>query len=432
MGRPRKRPLAETQAREVAPQDSDATVQPLVQTPTTTTATTTPPIPLPMQPQQQTMQQQQQLPLFFPPLDSSTLGMDLDMSFLDVGGPNISFLDLLGGDPQSASALPGIFNEIAPKEQPHDSGGAIWPISGGMTEINFDPSLPLPVPAPGLPPPLAEEFSLDQLTSFMTMPEVPEESPSLSPSSSHATTADATGAASNPGSCTCLTELYLAMDSLQNLAGDLAPALLAARSAARAAHDAILCPVCGFPPLDVGHAPALSTFQSLMMLGALLPAISGAYMRILEMVDAEVARATAENRKLTFSLAGYGGIWGKLQEEDARCGASTYLEGARLDPTMWRLTVRALLKVDVYGINHKTAGATRTCEFEQPGLKDIIALLEERSRTRHEQLDALVASGAVVRPCAAPYVSLANETDKPTCLRIIDIAKRSMDDLIIP
>ena len=429
MGRPRKRPLTETQAREVAPQDSDATVQPLVQplTPTTptTTTTTTPPTPLPMQPLQQTMEQQLQLPLFFPPLDTSTLGMDLDMSFLDVGGPSISFLDLLGGDPQSASALPGIFNEVAPKEQPHDAGGGIWPVLGDMTEINFDPSLPVPAP------PLAEEFSFDQLTPFMTMPDVPEESPSLSPSSSHATTADATGT-SNPGSCTCLTDLYLAMNSLQNLPSELAPALLAARSAARAAHDAILCPVCGFPPLDVGHTPALSTFQSLMMLGALLPGISGAYMRILEMVDAEVARATAENRKLVFTLAGYGGIWGKLKEEDGRCGASAYLEGARLEPAMWRLTVRALLKIDVYGVNHKTAGMMRTCEFEQPGLKDIIELLEERSRSRHEQLDALVASGAALRPCAAPYVSLANETDKPTCLRIIDIAKRSMDDLIIP
>ncbi len=431
MGRPRKRPLAETQAREVAPKESDATVQPLGQTttPTTTTTSTTPSPPLPMQPQQQTMQQQLPLPLFFPPLDSATLGMDLDMSFLDVGGPNISFLDLLSGDPQSASALPGIFNEVAPKEQPHDAGGGIWPIAGGLTEINFDPSLPMTAPAPA--PPLPEEFSFDQLTPFMTMPEVPEESPSLSPSSSHATPADGS-AASNPGTCTCLTGLYLAMESLQNLPSELAPALLAARGAARAAHDAILCPVCGFPPLEVGHTPALATFQSLMMLGGLLPSISGAYMQILEMVDAEVARATAENRKLTFSLAGFGGIWGKLKEEDGRCGASAYLEGAQLEPAMWRLTVRALLKIDVYGVNHKTAGMIRTCEFEQPGLKDIIELLEERSRTRHEQLDALVASGAVVRPCATPYISLANETDKPTCLRIIDIAKRSLDDLIIP
>ncbi len=102
---------------------------------------------------------------------------------------------------------------------------------------------------------------------------------------------------------------------------------------------------------------------------------------------------------------------------------------------MWRLTVRALLRVDVYGINNTSNQDTRNCpfDFDQPGLKDIITMLEERSRSRHAQLDAMVASGAVehVAGCGM-YVPLSSETDKPTCLKIIDIAKKSIDDLVIP
>jgi hypothetical protein len=192
----------------------------------------------------------------------------------------------------------------------------------------------------------------------------------------------------------------------------------------------------------------------MMMLGALLPSLSNAYKTILAMVDDEARAASEQNRKLVFDLASYGGLWGSLGEDGAPgdCGATDRVNGAVLEPAMWRLTLRALLKIDVYGMRECAAGGRGpgtelgdvgegpvtgqgTAVF-QPGLKDIIAMMEERSRVRHEQIDRLVAEG-VLRfddgGCGTEYVPLNNARgEKPTCFRIIDIAKRSMQGLVIP
>lgn len=168
-----------------------------------------------------------------------------------------------------------------------------------------------------------------------------------------------------------------------------------------------------------------------MMLGAILPSLSNAYKQILEMVDAETAAADG---KITFELASYGGLWGMLGASDNVCGAADKVDGAVLDPGMWRLTVRALLKIDVYGIDGSTAGwGGAICEgFKQPGLKNIIAMMEERARLRHETLDGMMARGEVNdHTRCGQYYSLCSAS-KPTCLRIIDIAKQSMRTLDIP
>jgi hypothetical protein len=106
---------------------------------------------------------------------------------------------------------------------------------------------------------------------------------------------------------------------------------------------------------------------------------------------------------------------------------------------MWRLTVRALLKIDVYGLTDCTPALDALgpgkagSPLWQPGLKDIIQMMEDRSRTRHEQIDALVAAGALQVDGQCEYVPLdAGTGEKPTCFRIIDIAKKSMQSLIIP
>ncbi len=186
--------------------------------------------------------------------------------------------------------------------------------------------------------------------------------------------------------------------------------------------------------MEMSCKPYLPSLQSMMMLGALLPSLSNAYMRILTMVDAEAASADADRRKIKFTLEDYGGLWGWMAKMDPiRCGAADRLEGALLEPTLWRLTMRAMLKMDVYGINaNMTPGIEGDGNEEpnQPGLKDIINMMEERSRRRHLHLEEMVASGVELKS-ACQYVPLGS-TEKPTCMRIIDIAKRSMDELVIP
>ncbi|KAK0617909.1 hypothetical protein B0T17DRAFT_473812, partial [Bombardia bombarda] len=415
MGRPRKRPHAEV---EVAPEET-----PIFNLPS--------------------------LPVFgSTSFDStsfdSTIGMDLELSFLDVGNSDINFLDLLGGD-FSVPIVPAIqphtqtqiLTDPAPLKdsQAVYTGGGSWHLGDHLGTIDFD------VPATALPPlALAQEITLEEITHIIS-PDVTNcetmAVPGLTPGSGSSSSSPE-AVSVDPAACSCFSRLYLAMDSLRRLPSDVDGAIRVARSAAKAAHDAVICLVCGMPPLEITNIPPIPSFQNMMMLGALLPSISNAYIRILDMVEATAQRAVDQRQKLPFNLRIYGGIWGMLLRQDIRCHAADNLEGAPLEPHMWRLTVRALLKLDVYGVNEVAPELTVDLStnsnrqpFFQPGLKDIINMMEERSRNRHEQLDALIAEG-VINPASGGcgYTALVN--GKPNCLRIIDIAKTAMDDLIIP
>ncbi|KAK0734088.1 hypothetical protein B0T26DRAFT_634231 [Lasiosphaeria miniovina] len=378
------------------------------------------------------------------PFDS-TFAMDLELSFLDMDSTNLNFLDLLGSDFLAAplsSASPYLGDAGLPASAkstgPPNSGGSF--VSGDMwnlANIDFDALEPAASPPS---PSAANKSTLDEGANFSaTSSQSPDTVPGLSPPSTNSPKTHLHGAHQEQQFfptpvCICLSSLYLALDSLRNLPTEVGPAMMVARTASRTAHDAVLCPVCGMLPLEpCGGARCktpVSSLQTMMMLGALLPSLASAYMQILDLVEAEAARAGAEGRKMTFNLKEYGGVWGQLAATGFRCEATKKLDGSMLEPGMWRLIVRALLKMDVYGTISKMASLTG-CRQTQPGLKDIIEMMEDRSRTRHEELDALVDSGAIERPDDQYYIPLSSG-EKPTCLRIIDIAKKSMDDLVIP
>ncbi|KAL2022675.1 hypothetical protein VTK56DRAFT_4756 [Thermocarpiscus australiensis] len=362
----------------------------------------------------------------------SSIGMDLDLSFLDMSNPDMNFLEMIGFNNESSDAPvlaatdQGTSAYAKPLAGESAGPGCFW--SSQLGEINFD--APLSAPAP---PPQATEVTSDEVAHILSA-DLAETLPSLSPpSSSTPSTHSSLLEQESARTCGCLTALYLALDSLQTLPQEVGEAMRVARTAAKTAHDTILCPVCGDPPLELSAGKtSVISLQSMLMLGALLPSLSNAYMRILGMVDAHAAAADVERRKIRFTLDRYGGLWGWMAQRDkVKCGVAERLEGAELEPILWRLTVRALLKMDVYGVNSLTAGIDNTEGVRQPGLKDIINMMEERSRRRHQMIDDMIASGAMKIPSCG-YVPLSSASDKPTCLRIIDIAKRSMDDLIIP
>lgn len=58
--------------------------------------------------------------------------------------------------------------------------------------------------------------------------------------------------------------------------------------------------------------------------------------------------ATAENRDIAFLLEASGGLWGHLAG-DRGCPEFERLQDKPIEPEMWRQTMRALLKTDVYG-----------------------------------------------------------------------------------
>ncbi|KAK1834788.1 hypothetical protein QBC39DRAFT_251846 [Podospora conica] len=385
----------------------------------------------------------------FPPFDN-TLNLELDLSFLDFDNPNLNFFELIE-DP-NFPPLPDLDGPPAPKKPntaleapiistaPHgtpDPTSNVWLSDFLSNDINFD--LPTdPPPYPDLP----DAISREDIESIMAA-DIPSPLPSLSPATSHTSPSTTTSSPPSlpPAPCACLLTLYLALDSLQRLPTEVGAAMKVARTAARQAQACIACPTCGDPPLDASmHKPAIGPFQTLMMLGALLPSLSHAYMRILSMVDEATFSATAERRRIHFAIDDYGGLSGGMMDRCREQGGAALMREP-LEPMMWRLLVRALLKIDVYGMHEASAGvdigaagrgvdlaAAAAGGCSQPGLKDIIATVEERSRRRHEQLDMALAMGLVEKPADCEYDIGA----EPPCMKIINIAKKSMRELIIP
>ncbi|KAI6350802.1 hypothetical protein MCOR25_010383 [Pyricularia grisea] len=239
--------------------------------------------------------------------------------------------------------------------------------------------------------------------------------------------------ATDPGPpCGCLAKLYLALDSLQNLPAEVGPAMACARSAAKTAYGVTECPSCSPPALaSPTFRASVQAYQNMLILGALLPSIANAYHRILAMVDAEVARATVQGREIPFSLQQYGGLWGRLGTD--ACSNVAALERQTLAPIMWRTTVRALLRVDVYG--YKFAGQTgdnsiKTLARRQVGLRDIVDYLLERQRMRHAMIDDLCASGKMIQSQLHGHQPTP-PGEKHNCERILEVARISIEHLVI-
>ncbi|KAK8087946.1 hypothetical protein PG997_002907 [Apiospora hydei] len=249
--------------------------------------------------------------------------------------------------------------------------------------------------------------------------------------------------------CACTANLYLALDSMQRLSNSVTEGIRQARVAAKTAYQVVNCPVCNgasdrmlaseaelAESMSQFSPHAMQNFQNLMLLGTLIPSIAHAYERILGLVDKEAARAQAERREIPFRMEGYGGLWGPLAE-DGGCGTGKLLEYRLMEPTIWRLTVRALLRVDVYGINEPVdttmsglpASNAVSMDMCHLGLKDLVIQMENRSRARHAVMDPMVQAGKCGNYSAV--LKLHKEGETPTCQRIIALARQAIDNLVI-
>ena len=225
-------------------------------------------------------------------------------------------------------------------------------------------------------------------------------------------------------SCACLANMYLALDSLQKLPSNTRDAMCAARYASRVAHDCVQCPLCSVPMSTNGKID-IQCLQNVMVLGGLLPVIADAYRRIVLMVDNEAQCARAEQRKLFFSTNEFGGLWGRIAQEKIYMDNSSGMMGD-MDPILWRQIVRSMLKLDVYGMN--TCGDSSGEGFKHLGLSDIIDMMERRSLRRHEMIDENPELRGSIMETVEHQVMIPGE--KSTCLKIIDIAKIAVQNII--
>ncbi|GAP87349.2 putative c6 finger domain-containing protein [Rosellinia necatrix] len=265
--------------------------------------------------------------------------------------------------------------------------------------------------------------------------------PALSPPNSNTTSSPQSSSTGSAGAtprvpnCDCTATLYSALACMQKIPSEVEPAIRQARLAAKTAYEVVNCPSCSFRLDPPGHNQLESFemmrgFQNMMLLGTLIPSIVQAYAQMLAIVDEETNRAVAERRKVVFQLTGLGGIWGRFADEDEDlCGARRNFNYREMEPVMWRLAVRALLKIDVYGISGCRGSEATVADPFHLGLKDIVLLMENKSKARHALLDAMVGAGVWQPPNCVFSSHKPGET--PTCQRIISIARSSVEQLYI-
>lgn len=235
-------------------------------------------------------------------------------------------------------------------------------------------------------------------------------------------------------SCGCLSSLYMALESLSNLPRQILPAMRITRSASKVAHEVIVCKTCGRGLDDPTQSPPIQSFQNLMFLGTLVPSACNAYTAIVEMVDAEYHQAKAENRLLHFSFHDVGGQWGhSLDQDPAACLDIQSFDNCDLDPDVWRRIMLAILRLDVYG-SEETALCRRGGPARTKGLKDIITLLDERTRQRHDAIDQLTAQGNMPKHSHYMMFQPSGNQCKPedrNCVRVLHVARVALDNLVI-
>ncbi|KXJ95549.1 hypothetical protein Micbo1qcDRAFT_27244 [Microdochium bolleyi] len=376
----------------------------------------------------------------------------------NVADPGMALIDLLLGeenlyDMSSSLDFMGLSTEAQvpdfhlPMETPKESQDQ-YQFSWGGDVGNFDFG-----PSDQVQGFSNSDYDLDSFLAA-TEPSPPvEQVPALSPhNSNYASTPDSPATTTNYTSvtaaspalptqrCGCSGALYLALTSLHSLEKDVTGAVRQARLAAKTAYEVVNCSVCAptIEQLPLITAPiAMQAFQNKMLLGTLIPSIVHAYSTILRMADAESQAARAERRQLVFKLNDLGGIWGGISGGGPGngCNATQQYNFREMDPTLWRLTVRALLKLDVYGLSHNVMMGDEYGGPREPfhlGLRDIVNLMDAKSKARHAFMDSMVANGVALPDCSSTGLQTHKQGETPTCQKIIDIARQSIDNLVIP
>lgn len=275
----------------------------------------------------------------------------------------------------------------------------------------------------------------DSWQRFVASPRLwpPEESPW--PASSDMSTAvespPSTAVRAMPStSCGCLSSLYLATESLGNLPPEVHSVLRVAKAACKVAQEVVECRHC-FDAFvnDPLKPPPIQSFQNLMSLGSLVPSACNAYASILGMVDRETAAALAKTQTLFFKDV--GGVWATDVDGDGPCSALHRLSDKYLEPDVWRLTIRVIVRLDVYGLGD-VPGSAPPCR-RLKGIKDTLARLDEKARRRHEIVDEIVVNGCAPRH-PRYLLSPSNQPCPPkqrSCVRIIETARTALNRLTI-
>ncbi|KAI0385951.1 hypothetical protein F5Y04DRAFT_245120 [Hypomontagnella monticulosa] len=353
----------------------------------------------------------------------------------DTSDPGLAFISMLTSDSD--------FDLMGSPSQEKGYSWAFGYTGDSLGDIGFDT---VPQHTPSFSPPNIDPSLFISALEPPSADQVPNLSPNSASTPESVSSSCSTATPSQPSqpsqlprpskapaqTCAHTAALYLALDSMQQVPPGVENAIGHARRATKTAYDVVYCPVCSFkiePPDHAASADIMRNFQNLMLLAALIPSIVHAYMRILEAVDEEACRATQERRRLIFQLHGFGGIFWDTGDEH-QCDTTGELNHREMEPAMWRLAVRALLKADVYGLSGLDADAAEMAPLHI-GLKDIVLQMEQKSKARHAVMDAMINSGTWKDTPSSCGLKMHAAGETPTCQKVIAIAKASIDQLII-
>ncbi|UKZ79530.1 hypothetical protein TrVFT333_007287 [Trichoderma virens FT-333] len=386
--------------------------------------------------------------LFSPSLTSETSYLDLLPDY-DSGNSNLFDIDDNAAFTYFSLDSQGLFDGVG---MPAMNIGQADPLEG----ISFDETDPS---IATMSKDLNDSLQRYMVSQYLQASTPSEPSPSANSSncfeSLGSTTTDTTspvlGAArAHPtSSCDCLSSLSLALGSLNRLPSDVLSAMRVAREATKIAHDSLNCAQCYQDMYDLTKPPPISRFQSMMCLGALVPSACNAYAAILEMVDRDTERAKQEFQMLYFSYKEVGGIWTRVADEDSAsdnpdCALLKSYNNRYLEPDTWRTTMRAILKVEVYGFKCGSTSAASSVDGDNPcscvnvhrGLRDVVTLLDQENQKRHDIADALIQTGQHHLIWHSPYF-LMSGPPKPfpredrQCMRMLDMARMALSNLVI-
>jgi hypothetical protein len=181
-------------------------------------------------------------------------------------------------------------------------------------------------------------------------------------------------------------------------------------------------------------APPIQCYQNMMLLATLIPSACNAYAMILEMIDKETDSARRDNRQMWFSFQELGALPGRAGEQEG-CASMAALNNRSMEPAMWRMVMRNVLRLDVYG-QHPTPDQANDHGFQSRGLKDVVTAMEDRSRRRHAVLDKLAAEGKMPHDnmfhrhnSKDAYQPVPEE--QRNCMRVLDAARVALENLVI-
>lgn len=369
--------------------------------------------------------------------------IDPSLSFLDdnTGASNMDFMDLLPSNfhlvsqPEPHGYFSGETRGSHHSSAPFNMSG-VDPLGGGIHLDELDPSLKAASSTPHDPSDAFQRYLTERNTYS---------SAAAAPTPPESTLSDPSNSMGSPGSthssmrsaptvnCGCRSSLYFAIDALSNLPRDIVSAMQVARNASRVTHDVVNCPRCSLPLTENPAAPPpAQCVQNVSCLGALIPSACNAYATILDMVDQETTLATQQGRTLYFSVQDLGGLRGQTSEPP--CENMHLYNNRDLPPNVWRSSIRAILRMDVYGIGQEASGGSGSSSFEyrQQGLKEVVALLEERTRKRYELLDVLTPQAQL--PPQTGYVVYPTKTsasEERNCIRMLETARIALNNLVI-